>query len=348
MKRCGLASHCGLAWVVLFALAAGLAFTGSAKAQAKKKPEIVVRAGFMTAPDSIIGDEIKYWANLVDVNSGGRIQIKAFPSGLLGKENTELEGLVSGTHDVFTHISAYTGKIKEQRFWDLPFLIKDDEAVARLTEGPLRPQMEEQFRKNGMVLLGIWGFGYRQFTSNVRPVNVPADLKGVKHRIPGGKSKMLLFQALGANPSTISFPELYQALKTGVVDSQDNPLALIYSAKLYEVTKYLSLCNYIYNPLITAAGAPFWKKLPDWAKKILMQTARDTEGWSVAHAELLDAQYLAKIKAGAPNLKINRCEAKDLPKWKAAAKPVYDAFIQDAGKKWADQVFRVVDGGYAN
>lgn len=341
------AGHGRRALFALLTIAAGLSLVPPASAQTKT-PEIVVRASWMTAPDSIVGDEVRMWANLVDVNSGGRIQVKMFPSGLLGKENTQLEGLVSGTHDVFTHISAYTGKIKEQRFWDLPFLIKDSAGVARVVQGPLRGEMEQQFRKNGMELLGIWGFGYRQFTGNVRPINLPEDLKGTKHRIPGGKSKMILFQALGADPSTISFPELYQALKTGVVDSQDNPLVLIHSGKFHEVTKYLSLCNYVYNPLIMAAGQPYWKKLPDWAKAIFKQAGRDVEGWSVAHAERLDAELLSKIKTEAPNIKVNSCDPKSLPKWKGAAKPVYDAFIEESGKEWAEKIFRVVEGGYVN
>lgn len=327
-------------------LAATTVFGLISTAQAKE-PEVVVRIGWTTAPDSISGDEVRLWANLVDVNSGGRIKIKGFPSGLLGKGKTQIEGVVSGTHDVFTHVSSFTGKIKEQRFWDLPFLFKDREAVARLVQSPLRAEMEEHFRKNGLELLGFWGFGYRQFTSNAKPIKLPGDLKGIKHRIPGGKSKMMLFKALGANPSTIAFPELYQALKTGVVDSQDNPLSMVYTSKFHEVTKYMSLCNYIYNPLIVAAGQPFWKKLPAWAKPILKQSARDVEGWSRMLSEKIDVELLAKIKAERPEYKINRCDPKDTPAWKKAAKPVYDAFIKDAGKDWADKVFRVVEGGYA-
>lgn len=327
-------------------LAAATVFGFIATTQAKE-PEIVVRIGWTTAPDSISGDEVRLWGNLVDVNSGGRIKIKGFPSGLLGKGKTQIEGVVSGTHDVFTHVSSFTGKIKEQRFWDLPFLFKNREAVARLVQSPLRAEMEKHYRKNGLELLGFWGFGYRQFTSNAKPIRLPQDLKGIKHRIPGGKSKMMLFKALGANPSTIAFPELYQALKTGVVDSQDNPLSMVYTSKFHEVTKYLSLCNYIYNPLIVAAGQPFWKKLPAWAKPILKQSARDVEGWSRMLSEKIDVELLAKIKAERPNYKINRCDPKDIPAWKKAAKPVYDAFTEDAGKEWADKVFRVVEGGYA-
>lgn len=323
------------------------AFGLTATAQAKE-PELVMRVGITTSPNSILGDSIRYFGKLVDVATDGRIQVKLFASALLGKENTQLEGMVAGTHDAFLHISSYTGRIKEQRFWDLPFLFADGDAVARVTQGPLRKEMEVHFRKYNLELLGFFGFGYRQFTGNKHPYYVPADLKGIKHRIPGGKSKMLLFKALGANPATITFSELYQALKTGVVDSQDNPLALIYDTKFHEVTKYLSICNYVYNPVILAVGQPFWKKVPDWAKPLIMQAARDTEGWSRMLAEKIDIQIMQKIMKAKPDYKINYCRKEDLPKWRAIAQPVYDSFVEDAGKEWSDKILRVAGGGYAN
>ena len=322
-------------------------FALTASVQAKE-PELVMRVGITTGPTSINGQSVDYFGKLVDVATDGRIQVKLFASALLGKENTQLEGMVAGTHDAFLHISAYTGRIKEQRFWDLPFLFEDGDAVARVTQGPLRKDMEAHFRKYNLELLGFFGFGYRQFTGNKHPYNVPADLKGIKHRIPGGKSKMLLFEALGASPSTITFSELYQALKTGVVDSQDNPLSLIYDTKLHEVTKYLSICNYIYNPIILAVGQPFWKKVPDWGKPLIMQAARDTEGWSRMLTEKIDVQIMQKLIAAKPDYKINYCKKEDLPKWRAVAKPVYDSFVEDAGKEWSDKIFRVAGGGYAN
>lgn len=334
----------GKAIALASVLLTGLGLAAAAPALAKD-PEIIVRAGYVTAKEGIGGDEVRLWANLVDVNSGGRIKIEEYPAGLLGKGKTQIEGLVTGTHDVFIHISSFTAKVKEQRFWDLPFLFEDREQVARLVDGPLRKDMEEHFREHSMELLGFWGFGYRQFTGNARPIRLPEDLKGTKHRIPGGKSKTMLFQALGANPSTIAFPELYQALKTGVVDSQDNPLSLIYSSKFHEVTKYLSMCNYIYNPHIVAAGKPFWDKLPDWAKTVLKESARDVQGWSRMLEAKSDLELLTKIKTEAPDIQVNECE--NLDAWREAAKPVYDAFREEAGDEWADKVFRVVNGGYA-
>ena len=340
----------GCRWIRSAAVAVVMsipAFALTTGAQAKD-PELVMRVGITPGPNSILGDEVRYFGKLVDVNTDGKVEVKLFASALLGKENTELEGMVAGTHDAFLHISAYTGRIKEQRFWDLPFLFPDRDAVARVVQGPLREQMEKDFRKYNLELLGFFGFGYRQFTGNKHPYNVPEDLKGIKHRIPGGKSKMMLFKALGADPSTITFSELYQALKTGVVDSQDNPLSLIYDTKFYEVTKYLSICNYVYNPVILAVGQPFWKKVPDKYKPILKQAARDTEGWSRELSAKIDVQIMQKIMKANPDYKVNYCKKEDLPKWRKAAQPVYDAFAEDAGKEWAEKIERVAHGGYAD
>ena len=321
---------------------------GAVASAAARDPELVMRVGITSSETSILGDSTRYFGNLVDAATDGRVQVKLFASALLGKENTQLEGMVAGTHDAFLHISSYTGLIKEQRFWDLPFLFPDGDAVARVTEGALRPEMEAHFRKYNLELLGFFGFGYRQFTGNKRPYLVPEDLQGIKHRIPGGKSKMLLFKALGANPATVTFSELYQALKTGVVDSQDNPLSLIYDTKFYEVTQFLTICNYVYNPVILAVGQPFWKKVPDWAKPLIKQAARDTEGWSRMLAEKIDVQIMQKIMTARPDYKVSYCRKEDLPKWRAAAKPVYDSFVEDAGKEWSDKILRVAAGGYAN
>ncbi|MEX2614947.1 MAG: TRAP transporter substrate-binding protein [Alphaproteobacteria bacterium] len=321
---------------------------GFVSAATAADPEVVMKVGITSGPTSILAKDIEYFTSLVDLNSNGRIKVELYASSLLGKENTQLEGIVAGTHDAFLHISSFTGRIKEQRFWDLPFLFKDREAVSRVVLGPLREQMEVDFRKYNMELLGFFGFGYRQFTGNKHPYNVPEDLRGIKHRIPGGKSKMILFQALGANPATITFSELYQALKTGVVDSQDNPLSLIYDTKFHEVTQYLSICNYVYNPVILATGQPFWQKLPDWAKPILKQAARDTEGWTRQLSAKIDVEIIQKMLVEKPDYKINYCKEEDLPKWRAVAQPVYDSFIEETSKEWATAIETVAKGGYTD
>ena len=330
--------------IVTLALAAPF-IGGYATVVQAADPELVMKVGITPSPGSVPGLEVLHFSELLKERTNGAVDVQLFASSLLGKENTQIEGLVAGTHDAFAHVSAYTGRVKEERYWDLPFLFPDLDAVKRVTQGPLRPQIEEHYRKYGMELIALWGYGYRQFMGNKRPYNVPDDLKGIKHRIPGGKSKQILFNALGANPSTVTFSELYQALKTGVVDSQDNPLSINYETKFHEVTKYLSICNYIYNPQILAVGKPYWDKVPEKYKKIIKEVGLESEDWSYDLIVRLDNENLEKMKKEAPQMEINYCKKEDLPKWQAIAKPVYDAFIEDTSQEWFDKIAKAAAGG---
>jgi len=321
------------------------AIGGAALLAATTAQAVDVNYSMMTAPDSIQGRIGAMWAALADVQSGGDITIKTFPNGQLGKERAQFEGLVVGTHQTFTHISAYTGKYPEVRFWDLPFLFNDIQQITRVVGSPMRTELEQAFDCQGMVYLATVGYGYRQFTVRNKAYNSPADLVGQKHRIPGGKSKQMLFEALGANVSTVAFVELYQGLASGVVDSQDNPLGIIYTSKFHEVTNYLSALNYNYNPNFIAGSKVWFEKLTPEQQKILKATAQQIEGWSLMAAEKDDAEYLAKIQQDKPTMKVNFLDPATLPQWREKAKPVYDAFREENGKAWSDAVFKVIDGG---
>ena len=327
---------------LLMAGVAAFGFTAAAAAQEK----VEVKLGITTADDSILGINGRMWDKLVQNMTNGRVSVKVFPSGTLGKERAQFEGLVTGSHEAFLHISAYTGKYPEVRFWDLPFLFPDTDAVTRVFFSDMYGDLEKVFDKEGMIYLGSWGYGYRQFSIRNKPYNTPADLVGQKHRIPGGKSKQLLFEALGANVSTVSMVELYQALQSGVVDSQDNPVQIIYSQKFHEVCPYISLLNYNYNPNILAAGKPFWGKLDKEAQDALKKSAYIMQGWSTQAAERFDALYLTKIKEEKPEIKINTFDPATLPAWKEKSKPVYAAFEEETSKAYAQNVYQTVEGGF--
>ncbi|MGE4220983.1 MAG: TRAP transporter substrate-binding protein [Alphaproteobacteria bacterium] len=325
-----------------FAAAVG----GAALLAATTAQAVDVNYSMMTAPDSIQGRIGEMWAAYADVASGGDVNIKVFPNGQLGKERAQLEGLVVGTHQTFTHISAITGKFPEVRFWDLPFLFTSIQQVSRVVGSPMRAELEQALDCQGMVYLATVGYGYRQFTIRNKAYNSPADLVGQKHRIPGGKSKQMLFEALGANVSTVAFVELYQGLGSGVVDSQDNPLGIIYTSKFHEVTNYLSVLNYNYNPNLLIGSKVWFEKLTPEQQKVLKDAAIKLEGWSIMAADKDDAEYLVKIQQDKPAMKVNYLDEKTLPQWREKAKPVYEAFREENGKAWSDAVFKLIDGGH--
>ncbi|MGE4219417.1 MAG: TRAP transporter substrate-binding protein [Alphaproteobacteria bacterium] len=325
------------------AFVAVAALTG-APAMAQEKIE--VKVGITVADDSINAEEGRMWGKLTELYTNGRVTTKVFPSSQLGKERAQLEGLVTGSHETFLHISAITGKFPSVRFWDLPFLFEDTDQVMRTVHSDLWKDWEAEMAKENIVYLGTFGYGYRQFAVRNKAYNSPADLVGQKHRIPGGKSKMMLFEALGANVSTVAMAELYQAMSSGVVDSQDNPIGIIYAQKLHEVSNYISLINYNYNPLILIAGKPFWDKLDKEAQAVLKRAAWEVQGWSIKYAELDDEVYLKKILADRPQIKINELDPATLPAWREKSKPVYEAFKEEAGPTYAENVFNVAKGGY--
>ena len=182
------------------------------------------------------------------------------------------------------------------------------------------------FRSQGFVLLRNWDYGFRNVTSSVRPINNPDDVKGLKLRTPPELQIQASMEALGASVQAIAFPELYLALAQKVVDGEENPIAVIYYNKFYEVQKYLAITRHVYNNMIHTIGVNTWKKLtPD------QQTIFREE--SVAAGDLMrklmsdgEADQLAKLEAA--GMQITR---PDLAPFRALMEPAYKRIAAYAG-----------------
>ncbi len=170
-------------------------------------------------------------------------------------------------------------------------------------------------------MLAVWENGVRHITNNKRPIKVPGDLAGIKLRVPEGKWRVKMFQAYGANPSPMKFSELFTALQTGVMDGEENPLTQIYSAKLQEVQKYLSLSGHVYTPAYLTVGIKRWEGLPADVRKILEDTAKETQAYVYQMAARDDDELLAKLKKG--GMQVNDV---DKDAFVAASKTIYDEF----------------------
>ena len=158
---------------------------------------------------------------------------------------------------------------------------------------------------------------------------MPADLKGIKLRVPEGKWRVKMFQTYGANPSPMKFSELFTALQTGVMDGEENPLTQIYSAKLQEVQKYLSLSGHVYTPAYLTVGTRKWATLPADVRKVLEDTAKETQAFVYERAAKDETELLGKLKQA--GMQVNEV---DKDAFVAASKPIYDEFGSDvAGAK---------------
>ena len=178
--------------------------------------------------------------------------------------------------------------------------------------------------KKGLKVIAVWENGYRHITNNKRPINVPKDLDGIKLRTPKGKWRVKMFQAYGANPSPMAFSEVFTALKTGVMDGQENPFSQIFSGKFHEVQKYLSLTGHVYTPAYVTVGAKRWASLPADVRKVLESTAKDMQKYVYAVAEKDENELLGKIKAA--GVQVNNANKNAFI---TASKPIYDEFSKE-------------------
>ena len=190
-------------------------------------------------------------------------------------------------------------------------------------------------------VLAVWENGVRQITNNVRPINGPrADLEGIKLRTPKSTWRVKMFTEWGANPTPMSFSEVFVALQTGVIDGQENPLTNIASAKFQEVQKYLSMTGHVYSPAYPTAGKESFEALPEPVQVILAETALEVEGWARDKGAASDNELLQElVNAG---MEMNEA---DRAAFVEASKPVYEQFGSevDGGQQLIDAVLKLAN-----
>jgi tripartite ATP-independent transporter DctP family solute receptor len=205
--------------------------------------------------------------------------------------------------------------------FDMPYLVKDRAHMARIEKEIVWPTLEPILHEKGYKVLAIWENGFRNITNNKRPINKPEDLQGLKLRTPKSVWRVKMFKAYGANPSPLSFSEVFVALQTGTFDGQENPLAQIASGKFQEVQKYLSMTGHVYTPAYVTVSTEYWSKLPADVQQILETTAKETQDYVYKTAAKMEVDLLAQLKEG--GIKVNNADKAAFIK---ASKPIYDEF----------------------
>jgi TRAP-type transport system periplasmic protein len=206
----------------------------------------------------------KEMADAIRAESKGRVDIQIFPNNQLGSDTDMLSQLRSGGIEFFTLSGLILSTlVPAASISGIGFAFKDYDQVWKAMDGDLGAYIRAQIAKAGIVPMEkIWDNGFRQVTSSNKPIATPADMKGFKIRVPVSPLWTSMFKALDASPTSINFAEVYSALQTKIVDGQENPLAIIATAKLYEVQKYCSLTNHMWDGFWFLANHRAWEKLP--------------------------------------------------------------------------------------
>jgi tripartite ATP-independent transporter DctP family solute receptor len=311
------------------AFAAASAWLPSAHAQT-----LEIKFGHVGEPGSLFQMVSDDFAKRANAKLGGKAKVVVYGSSQLGGDKEMLQKLKLGTLDLSLPSTVMSSETAEFGLFEMPYLVKDRKHMAAIEKEIVWPKLAPAAKAKGLQLVSVWENGYRHLTNNVRPIDKPADLGGIKLRTPKGEWRVRMFKAYGANPSPMKFSELFTALQTGVMDGQENPLTQIYSSKLYEVQKYLSLSGHVYSPAYLVAGAKKWEKLPADVRSALESSARETQAFVYETAMRLEGELLDKIKAS--GIKVNEV---DKAAFIAASKSIYETFGKEVkgGQEMVDR-----------
>ncbi len=282
-----------------------------------------IKFGHVGEPGSLFAQSAEEFAKKANARLGSKAKVVVFGSSQLGGDKELLQKLKLGTVDMALPSTVMSSEVDLFGMFEMPYLVKDRKHMGAIEKEVVWPKLAPEAEKKGLKIIAVWENGYRHITNNKRPINVPADLQGIKLRTPEGKWRVKMFQAYGANPSPMKFSEVFTALQTGVMDGQENPFTQIYSAKFQEVQKFLSLTGHVYTPAYVAVGAKKWGSLPADVRKILEDTAKETQAFVYTTATAAENDLLAKIKAA--GVQVNEANK---PAFVAASKPVYEEFGQ--------------------
>jgi tripartite ATP-independent transporter DctP family solute receptor len=267
------------------------------------------------------------FADAVAARTNGQIKITIFPNSALGSTQEMLEQTTLGALDLVIPtepaIAKYANKFN---LVTAPFAFKDYAATDKFFAGGFLKWANPDLEKAGLKYIARWEYGFRTYTTSKRQINVPADFKGLKIRTPPDFVNQETVKALGGMAQTIAFAELPMALKQGVVDGQENPIATIYSNKMWETQKYLSMLNYTYNSTHLLMNKAKFDSLTPAQQKILIEEGTKA---GIAMQKVVRDQEASQIK----EMKKNGMEVAypNTAPFKAAASPVYDALKAQVG-----------------
>ncbi|WP_051356869.1 TRAP transporter substrate-binding protein [Azorhizobium doebereinerae] len=280
-------------------------------------------------------EAVKYFGQVLQEKTNGRIKVQVFNSGQLGQEKDTIEQTRFGVIDLNrVNTAPFNNLIPETAVLGLPFLFRSVQHMYAVVDGPIGADIGKAFEPHGLIVLGFFDSGARSMYNSKRPINTLADMKGMKIRVQQSDLFIALINALGANATPMPFGELYSALQTGLVDGAENNFPSYESVKHYEVAKYFSLTEHSMAPEVFVMAKRSWDKLSADDKKLFQEagkaaTIKMRELWAQRDAD-------AKEKVTKGGALINTV---DKQPFIDAMKPVYDKFVTT--EKMKDLVARI-------
>jgi C4-dicarboxylate-binding protein DctP len=277
-------------------LIAGVAAAFAVGAAFAQQP-IVIKFSHVTSTDSPKGMAGEYFKKIMEERSHGKVKVELYPNSTLYKDKEEIEALQMGAVQMLAPAPGKFGPmgVREFEVLDLPFLFDNVAEAHKVTDGPIGQGMLKKLEAKGITGMAFWNNGFKEMTAN-KPLRKPEDFRGLKMRIQSSKVLDAQMRSVGANPQMMAFSELYQGLQTGVVDGQENPTSNIYTQKMHEVQKYLTMSDHGYHGYVVIMNKRFVDGLPADVKTTLNGALKDTTAYFDDIAKKENDDALEKIR----------------------------------------------------
>lgn len=285
-----------------------------------ESPEYIFKFGHGAAPNSFQGQQCELFKELVEKYTDGQVKIDLFPSDQLGKRAAQVEATILGSQDFVLTLDNVVPMVPELNVLNMPFVFADRHKYERISRGQVGQELLGLLQNHGLIGLGFWELGFLQVANNVKPIYTPEDAKGLNIRVPQNPIRVGVWKAVGANPDTVAYSELFSALQMGVFDGFDNPIMLIRDEHFYEVTKYLSILNYNFKADTLLMSKKSWDGLPLNMQAAIQIAAQDVAIWSLNQGEKLDVDHMEYLST---KMEINYA---DIDSFRKIIEPMYESY----------------------
>jgi C4-dicarboxylate-binding protein DctP len=324
---------------------AALALLGPAAAADQP---IFIKFSHVVASDTPKGKAADKFKELAEKYTDGKVKVEVYPNSTLYKDKEELEALQLGAVQMLAPSNSKFGPIgiREFEVFDLPYILPDLKTLRKVTDGPLGGRLLKLLDAKGMTGLAYWDNGFKEMSANKKLI-APADYKGLKFRIQSSKVIEAQFRTLGAIPQVMAFSEVYQALQTGVVDGQENTWSNIYTQKMNEVQKYVTITNHGYIGYVVVVNKKFWDGLPGDIRAACEKAMKEATEYGNSQSAKENDDALEQIKK-AGKTEIITLTAEQDEAMRKAMMPVYKDVASRVGQPLIDEFLKETGRGPMN
>lgn len=319
-------------------LAAAVVF-GVMTLSAQAADPVVIKFSHVVAPDTPKGKAAEKFKELAEAKTNGAVKIEVYPNSTLYKDKEEMEALQMGAVQMLAPSLAKFGPlgVKDFEVFDLPYIFRGYDDLHKVTQGDVGKGLLAKLEAKGVKGLAYWDNGFKVMSAN-KPLKMPEDYKGLKMRIQSSKVLEAQMRALGANPQVMPFSETYQALQTGVVDGTENPPSNLYTQKMHEVQKNVSVTNHGYLGYAVIANKGFWEKLPEEVRKGLEDALKESTDYANQIAKEENDKSLEAVKASGKS-EVYAPTEDEIKALQKALAPVHAEMSERIGKELIDSIY---------